>query len=126
MFFRKNSLFSCFLILSSLLFLRPGSARAAVFEGKLQDKHIGLSSGNSSHSAFLTADLCSQTRFTSSSRIKLERKRRKVLESTPDLLLLTDTRFFFFFTSVEAASQASSKSRQAISDYLIRGPPSCC
>jgi hypothetical protein len=71
----------------------------------------------------LIPELKAQDYFTSSSRIKLERKHRKVIESTPELVSPLADGAIRFQNSTFSCSSVSSLSHAAPDSFLIRGPP---
>jgi|GEM_PF-6184477 hypothetical protein len=76
----------------------------------------------SSPSTLLLINGEQQTR--SISKIKLERTRRKVLETSPDIYFIPSFGFFFFSSIVIHLPLSSSLSQASVTNSLIRGPPS--
>jgi hypothetical protein len=69
------------------------------------------------------SDRCIQASIGISSKIKLERKRRKVIESTPELFTPQTGCSIAFCLNELFIQRASSAPYSNPSDFLIRGPP---
>jgi hypothetical protein len=65
----------------------------------------------------------SQSQISSTRQIKLERKRRKIIEGTPDIVNLQRDLLVIFETRLISFPLTSQNSESVFSNDLIRGPP---